>query len=104
MSDSHTSDKGSERSSTDHGDDLFSSVDRSGLPNDDAKIQPWKNLDINLTEEWEPARWNIAGRAYQAILVHIGEHFTFMSGGTWYLSFRQELDQSQLLIPLQIRG
>jgi hypothetical protein len=82
MSKAQATNDQSDRRSTDS-EDVFSSVDRSNFPKDDAKSQPWKDLDINLTEEWEPARWNIAGRAHKAILVSIGEHFTFMSGGTW---------------------
>ena len=64
-------------------DDVFASVDRTNYPDDVAKAHPWRDLDINFTEEWEPARWNIAGRAYKAIVVTIGEYFTFMSGSTW---------------------
>jgi hypothetical protein len=63
--------------------DIFNDVDRENLPDDDGKIQPWRDMDIGLTEEWEPARWNFAGRAYKAIYVSVGEFFTFMSGGTW---------------------
>lgn len=63
-------------------DDVFAAVDRQNIPDDESKTQPWRDLDIGFTSEWEPSRWNIPGQAYKRLVVTVTEYFTFMSGGT----------------------
>ncbi|KAJ4295249.1 hypothetical protein N0V90_007260 [Kalmusia sp. IMI 367209] len=52
-------------------DTVFSSLDRDGFPTADAKAQPWKSIEEESDEEWQPASWNVFGRAYKAVLVTV---------------------------------
>ncbi|KIX07671.1 uncharacterized protein Z518_02325 [Rhinocladiella mackenziei CBS 650.93] len=63
-------------------EDPFDSVDRTGFPDDRDKIRPWKDLNLELGDEWEPARWNVPGRIYKKILVEVAGYFSLMSGAT----------------------
>jgi hypothetical protein len=38
-------------------DNVFDTVDHSGYPDEQGKTAPWKDLNLTLDDEWEPARW-----------------------------------------------
>ncbi|KAJ4302826.1 hypothetical protein N0V90_001717 [Kalmusia sp. IMI 367209] len=37
-------------------EDIFDDVDKSGFPEDDGKTAPWRDLNLDLDDDWEPAR------------------------------------------------
>lgn len=63
-------------------DDVFAAVDRANFPERDGLPEPWKQLGLGVTDNWEPYRWNLWGakKKCQGIYVSVVEFFTLMSG------------------------
>ena len=65
------------------GSDLWAGVDRTGFPNKNDKIQPWKESDLVPTQQYRPSRWNLLGRAWDSIMVAVEEIIDLGTGKTW---------------------
>ena len=65
------------------GSDLWAGVDRTGFPNPNDKIQPWKENDLGPTQQYRPSRWNFLGRAWDSIMVAVEEIIDLGTGKTW---------------------
>ncbi|KAJ5289134.1 hypothetical protein N7478_002164 [Penicillium angulare] len=64
-------------SSMDWGD-----MDREGYPPSSNKRQPWVEDGLGPTEEYEPAKWNIVGRAWKRVTVFVEELIDNGTGST----------------------
>ena len=65
------------------GPDLWAGVDRTGFPNKNDKVQPWKENDLVPTQQYRPSRWNLLGRAWDSIMVAVEEIIDLGTGKTW---------------------
>lgn len=63
----------------------LSGVARDGFPPTADKTQPWKALGVPEPEEedWQPAPWNIIGRAWQTVLVTVDMILDLGTINTW---------------------
>ncbi|KAH8704215.1 hypothetical protein BGW36DRAFT_458326 [Talaromyces proteolyticus] len=50
---------------------VLDDVDRRGFPAPSDKAQQWKENGVEIVEDWEPARWNIFGRAWKQVKVTV---------------------------------
>ena len=65
------------------GSDLWAGVDRTGFPDKNDKVQPWKENDLVPTQQYRPSRWNLLGRAWDSIMVAVEEIIDLGTGKTW---------------------
>ena len=63
--------------------DFWTGVDRTGFPNKNDKVQPWKDNNLVPTQEYRPSRWNLLGRAWDSIMVAVEEIIDLGTGKTW---------------------
>jgi hypothetical protein len=63
----------------------LSGVDRDGFPPAADKTQPWKALGVPEPEEeaWQPAPWNLLGRAWKTVLVTVDMILDLGTINTW---------------------
>ena len=64
------------------GSDLWASVARTGFPNKNDKVQPWKENELGPTQQYRPSRWNFLGRAWDSIMVAVEEIIDLGTGKT----------------------
>lgn len=88
--------------STEHTE--WSNVDRNGFPAANNKSQPWKSLDIpDNDDEWQPARWNIVGRAWKQVQVAVDLVWDLGTGNTWSVLTLSPSLQNSYLHPAILR-
>lgn len=67
--------------SSDRVNEVFKSVSREGYPQARDRTQPWKDI-YEVDDQWEPASWNIIGKAWKSVTILAGELYQFGTGAT----------------------
>lgn len=60
----------------------WGSLDRKGFPSAEERSQPWRKIIVQDAEEWEPAPWNLVGRAWRTVLIAVDYMIDLGTGET----------------------